>query len=58
MLKYLLRCYRFASHPAAHAERPLHLVYFMFVAGESHGYYGIVAGCCAMVMFLTIGEGE
>lgn len=54
MLKILARCYHAFHHPAVLAERPLHMTYFFFVAVESHGFYGGVAGICGIVMFLTL----
>lgn len=42
--------------PAVVTERPLHMVYFIIAAWESHGLYSVAAGCCALVMMVSMGE--
>ncbi len=55
MIDRIRRCYHAAHHSALATEKPLHMAYFVIVAFEAHGAYGVVAGLCAVVMCLTFG---
>ncbi len=56
MRNHLKTVYRFLASPAHHAERPLHVAYFLSVGYYAGGVYGTLAVACGIVTILGAGD--